>query len=441
MRLYVYRFAASISALLVFFAMSYLYAHGSRQSYFDILHSYGVLPFRFPFLDTAALLSAWECARQGIDVIPANLCDVLHRPFDYSPLWMAASAIPLAGGDTMAVGWGLGFIFLLSLSLLPAPRRLSELMLVMSATLSTTVAFAIERANADLLMFLLALATGLLASYRLPARLLGYGLALLAASVKYYPILILITTFRERCSVCWAVGLTTIGSVVVFWKAYHADIVRGLPFSEEGHYVTEFFSAQNLPFLFGEIAGKAANSALVGQLEAGGLLVALVGLSAAICTRLLRFAALRAALDSLSDVERALLVIGSAVIAGCFFAGQSIVYRGVFLLMVLPGLLAISRSAGRGLRNLALGTSLVIVLLMWSECFRLAIWTSGYIFGFWLLRELCWWWSISVMLTVLFDFLESSLVLPQSLFLFRRAAGLVVSGIRREGNRTKLPTL
>jgi hypothetical protein len=421
MRLYIYRFAAPISALLVFFAMSYLYAYGSRQSYFYILQAYGVLPSRFPFLDTAALLSAWECARQGIDVIPANPCDVLHRPFDYSPLWMAAAAIPVGGADAMAVGWGLGFIFLLSLSLLPAPRLLSELMLVVAATLSTTVVFAVERANADLLMFLLALAAGLLAVYRLPVCLFGYGLGLLAASVKYYPIMILIAAFRERSSVFWAVGLTTIGSVVAFWAAYHADIVRGLAFSEDRHYVTEFFSAQNLPFLFGEIAGNATDSALIGRLEAGGFLAALVALCAAVCARLLRFTALRSALHSLPDVERVLLVIGSSVIVGCFFAGQSIVYRGVFLLMVLPGLLTISRSPTRGLRNLALGTSLVIVLLMWSECFRIALWTSRYIFGFWLLRELCWWWSISVMLTVLIDFLWSSFVLRQSLSLFRRA--------------------
>jgi len=101
-------------------------------------------------------------------------------------------------------------------------------------------------------------------------------------------------------------------------------------------------------------------------------------------------------------------VIGSAVIAGCFFAGQSIGYRGIFLLLVMPGLLALSRSAMRELRALCLGSAIVIVLLMWGECLRQAL---GGGFGFWLLRELGWWWSISVMLALVGDFLRESPVL------------------------------
>jgi hypothetical protein len=58
-----------------------------------------------------------------------------------------------------------------------------------------------------------------------------------------------------------------------------------------------------------------------------------------------------------------LLVIGCAVIVGCFFAGQSIGYRGVFLLMVIPGLLGIARPpASRNMRALGTGASVVIVL-------------------------------------------------------------------------------
>ena len=72
------------------------------------------------------------------------------------------------------------------------------------------------------------------------------------------------------------------------------------------------------------------------------------------------------------------------------------------------------------LRNLGLGTSVIIVLLMWGECLRFAfsralerLGISEALVGqlqiqFWLLRELCWWWSVSVMLAVLADFLLGS---------------------------------
>jgi hypothetical protein len=88
--------------------------------------------------------------------------------------------------------------------------------------------------------------------------------------------------------------------------------------------------------------------------------------------------------------------------------------------LVMPGLLGISRSSSRGIRNLSLGTSVVIVLVMWGECFRLELHRALEHFGlpemlagnlkvqFWLLRELGWWWTISVMLTVLADFLWAS---------------------------------
>jgi hypothetical protein len=174
------------------------------------------------------------------------------------------------------------------------------------------------------------------------------------------------------------------------------------------------FAAKNLPFLIGMMVESAAPSrfaAALGWAVTGGFYGGLLGAALAICRRLSRFAELRAAIAELPGREHVLLVIGSAVIAGCFFAGQSTGYRGIFLLLVVPGLLALSRSAVRELRALCLGTAIVIVLLMWGECLRSA---SGGGFGFWLLRELGWWWSVSVMLTLVADFLSESPVLQSA---------------------------
>jgi hypothetical protein len=85
----------------------------------------------------------------------------------------------------------------------------------------------------------------------------------------------------------------------------------------------------------------------------------------------------------------------------------------------MPGLLALSRSGSRELRGLCLGSAIVIVLLMWGECLRQAL-NGG--FGFWLLRELGWWWSVSVMLALVADFLRRSPVLQAaSVWLGRQA--------------------
>jgi hypothetical protein len=420
----IYRFMPTVAGLLLFFSLSCLYMFGDRNLYGQILTWYGIAPFRFPFLDISAWLAVWECARQGIDVISANPCDVLQRSYSCSPLWIAGSVVPLGVSDTAVVGWLLDLAFLLSLSLLPAPHRPCELMMILGAALSTMVVFALERTNPDVLLFLMVLTTGLLAECRLFLRILGYLLALVAALLKYYPIMILVIMFRETISVLTALTLLILGCLAVFWAEYHADIARGLPSIAQGPYNTDLFAAKNLPSLLGEAAGNAAEPStwapLVQRIVTGGLYAILLGASLAICRRLAAVDELWRALASLTRSERVFLVIGSAVIAGCFFAGQSIGYRGVYFLLVMPGLVAISRASSADIRRLSLGTGVVIVALMWGECFRLALYRALEHPGvpealagqlkllFWLCRELGWWWTVSVMLTVLADFLRGT---------------------------------
>jgi hypothetical protein len=420
----IYRFAATIAGLVAFLGMSYLYEYGDRDLYENILRSYGILPFQFPFVDISFSLAAWECARQGVEVILSDPCDVLHRGYSYSPLWITASPIPLGVGDTATVGWCLDVLFIGSLSLLPPPRRSVELVLILAATFSTMVVFAVERANLDIVMFVLALAAGLLAECRTSVRFIGYCLALVAALLKYYPIMVLIIVFRERLAIFGALGLIIAGALVVFWAKYHVDIARGMPGIPSGPYNTDLFAAKNLPLMVSVVVESFAEpsplAAQVGSIITGGIYAALVVACINHCRHLLRFAELRAALASQPCLERVLLVIGSAVIAGCFFAGQSVGYRGVFFLLVMPGLLTISRSSSRDVRNLGLRASVVIVLLMWGECFRLGIDRGlehaggsesliGEVkFFFWLIRELGWWWTVSIMLTVLTDFILDS---------------------------------
>jgi hypothetical protein len=141
-----YRFAVPLAALVCFLSLTWLYGWRNPALYEDILRWYGVMPFRFPFVDISGSLAAWECARQGIDVILSDPCDFLHRGYSYSPLWMAASPVPLGVSDTVIVGWCLDLLFIGSLAPLPPPQRPAELVPVLAATLSTMVVFALERA-------------------------------------------------------------------------------------------------------------------------------------------------------------------------------------------------------------------------------------------------------------------------------------------------------
>jgi hypothetical protein len=129
----------------------------------------------------------------------------------------------------------------------------------------------------------------------------------------------------------------------------------------------------------------------------------------------------RAALALLGCRERVLLVIGSEVIAGCFFspdkawdiAANSCFWRrrDCWRCRVLPRVTF-------GIWGL--GASIVILLLMWGECIRLAIERGLEQTGkpalfvgivkvlFRLVRELGWCWTISLMLVVVADYLDTS---------------------------------
>jgi hypothetical protein len=203
---------AVASAMLVFFALSLLYLYGDRGVYFTLLEYWGVDPFRFPFLDMSGALAAWECARQGIDVIVSDPCDVLKRPYNYSPIWMSWSAVPFGVADTTAVGWICGLLFLLSLAILPPPRRGIELVLTILASLSASVVFAVERGNPAILLFMLALATALSAEGGLAIRLIGYALALLST---------LVNTIRSSPWCCWSrsvSGFSCSSASPSFWR-------------------------------------------------------------------------------------------------------------------------------------------------------------------------------------------------------------------------------
>ncbi len=434
-----YRFAAPAAALSIFFAMSWLYGHAERALYLEILRWWGIVPFRFPFVDASGSLAAWECARHGINVIRADPCDVLQRSYSYSPLWMAFSAIPLGIKDAPIVGWITDLLFLSSLAALPRPRRPLELVLVLAATLSTMVVFAAERANPDILLFMMALATALLAEGSFAARACGYAIGLFAALLKYYPIMILVIIFRERPLRFFAVGIAIFLALATFGILYQKELAEGLPLIPTGPYFTDLFGAKNLPSLLGQLVASALSpappAALLGRISRDATYLFLVVAVVQFCRRLLGWAEFRADLSRLAEREHILLVIGSAVIAGCFFAGQSIGYRGVYFLLVLPGLLAAARGAQRrGVRRLLVYTGVVIVILMWEECVRrafdhflaqaafpaIAAWWLK--FAFFFVRELAWWSIVSILASVLIDFLMRSEIWATKGSLFRRIA-------------------
>jgi hypothetical protein len=396
-----YRLANPIGVLCLYAIMAGLWLSGAHSLYFGALRLIGVEPFSFPFLDTHAVLAAAECGRQGIQVYLSNPCDALGRPHAYSPLWLAI--VPGSLG-TSATGWAgasLDLLFLLSLAVVLRPRTARQLLILAAAVVSPMTVYALERANNDLVIFLLVICGAMLFTFPRPYRLFSYGLFVAAGLLKYYPLALLVLAAREGRRDGLVIAAAAILALVFFAVAFYPELsLAAASIPAAASYFTDAFSARNLPFGFAEALGKGIGRTLI----AGSLLAALSGVAIARMLRTVRLLG-REQLDWASR-EAQFLVIGGLLVAACFFAGQNIGYRGILLLPVLSGLVCLHRSVeDREVRRFCGQMIAAALFVMWEECFRRALHTAispvpgaglssrAEVF-FWLGRELVWWWLI-----------------------------------------------
>jgi hypothetical protein len=312
----------------------------------------------------------------------ANPCDLLGRPHVYPPLWLHLDVLPITTAWTAPVGLLLDLAFLASLPFLPPARRPYGVLIMTAAVLSPAVAYALERANNDVLIFLAATLIGWLATRSAGLRLLGHGVTVLAAALKLYPLTLLILAWREQ----WPRGLVIMALAVallaaILWPDF-GGLMRGLRLVPSG--AGDSFGAINIPQVLAAGSdwppwvSRALELALLGWMvfRAWGWSLRL-----------------QPGLADLSVMEQVFLTVGATLIVSCFVAGQSAYYRAIHLLLALPGLLSLSRQPGAGPARLA---PLLVVVLMWASAWRAG---SGWLdLDLWMIQQ-CVWWVLVTMLT------------------------------------------
>jgi hypothetical protein len=392
--------AAGLAAVLTF---ALLYQQEPRF-YYRVLAFFGVAPFRYPFLDFQFILAAVDCWQHGIDVYFNNPCDVLGRPFNYAPLWLRFSFLP--GEEwTSPLGLCLAISFFLALAVLPPPRSGKELLPRLVATLSPVTMFAVERANIDLLVFLIATAAGVLLLGPLRRRVVAYAMIVIAGLLKIYPLVLIVLTFRERPRVFLWVNGATAAVVLLTGVHFHAEVVKLAPNIPRGWAFSPYFGAHLVPDFIAQKLDTAVQPglAVLVKLE---IFAALFLMAAGWFCRTVRWRDFRIALARLPQPEKIYLLIGAALIGGCFFTGSSIGYRAIHLLFTLPGLLAIAHmEVGMRVRRVAVQGCVLVVTLTWAGFFTwkeglfpqiLASWIGNapgarLVHFLWLLSEIAWW--------------------------------------------------
>ena len=420
----------------------------NRHVYQSLLTGWMLSPFPHPFIDWQFVPAAAECWSRGINVYIATPCYDLAptMPHPYSPLWLRFSFLPSdpAGVAVFGIGWAV--MFWISQAYLPPPRTRWELRLTLLIALSSLTAFAIERGNVDLVVFLLALLGCRLWLGSLSLRLLAYAVFMFAGMLKFYPLVLMVLALRERPRVFLQVTLasTLILAIAVFdVRDELVAVSHNIP---RGPYFTDLFGSVNLPYglpvLIAYIASKLGGHA---QAITPFAWVSIPAYAVLLCAVLfgasgLAFrAGLKERLESLELRRKVTLLGGAALLCGCFFAGQSVGYRGIFLILLLPGLFELRRALPPTGSRCIQATLYCMVFVAWVLTIEFMSkqlgMTRGYnldLDGFgllhWILHELCWWAIITVLLGVLMAFAAGS---PMGVWAkrtgARRRAGVMAS--------------
>jgi hypothetical protein len=411
--------------------MTWLYATGSGL-YGRILEYWSFIPWTHPFIDLAAMPAFIRCWREhGLVVYSDAALDACHIGgyLNYSPLWLR---VPFPSTDPAWTNWyGLSLvsIFLLSLGLLPQSPRPGDRVLTVAATFSCLPVFAMERGNVDLIVFLLAVGAALCLGGTLSRRILGYSLMLLGGLLKFYPIVMLALMLRERLAVLVALALAA--SAIVAGTAFvFFDELRLLTPPPSGPPFYNLWGAWNLATGFPTVLrafleAAALPASMIEMLPQPRFVTVIVeslllASTLVMALRLARHDDLRAGLTTIPDYASRILAIGGVLVVGCFFAHQNVGYRGVFLLLILPGLLALIHApANGGLRPVFKVTVGAMLCVLWELTTRHLVAdvfggsynpVEGSLIGYtvWVVQELAWWWLIAVLLGVLLRFVADS---------------------------------
>ncbi len=370
--------------------------------YLRIVRLWRSIPREQPFLDMG-FLTFIGCFQHGRDVYVPSDCDPFGRAFVYSPLWLRFSFLPtdMAGASQLALGQAV--VFGLSLAALPKMLRRIDTVIMIAAVISPATAFAIERGNPDLLMFVIAVFAMLCLERGPLLRVLGYGAILLAGALKFYPVALLLLLVRERLPVFFAgvaISLTVMAGFVLTFRTELSRVAKIIPHPDPMFYN---FGAEQLARGFALIVGLPV-------LTPALLLVCVAGsLVGAMCIN--RQDGVEEGLRGISRRQLNCLAFGAVLVCGCFFAGVSLYYRAVDLLFVLPGLLGLAEATvNKPVSSLFSKAAYATLAVLWI---RIPMAMFGpehpagwpYIpaafFFLWLIRELLWWFIVTVLISLL----------------------------------------
>ncbi|MDB6093299.1 MAG: hypothetical protein JWM32_861 [Verrucomicrobia bacterium] len=324
----------------------------------------GVNHYGVWFLDTFALLASNDAVTRGLDPYQPNPLDYFKRPHVYPHAWLHLRDLGLTRADCIWLGWSLVAGFFAAAVYRLRPRNPSQLLWYLGVACSAPILLAVERANNDLVIFILlaGLVPCLQARFR-GLRFFAPALMAMAALLKYYPaaaaLVLLAGTDRREVRLRFLLTLLLLGLV--------------------GVSVATDLSG------FGGIAPKPVGLLSFGATGFANGLGWVGWVPKAVCAAaavvFIGVAWRRRWLNDWEPAEHqqsdALhFLLGAALLAGCFFTSQNFGYRWIFALWLAPLLwnLPDDPAAPDGVRRLARWLRWLLLSVLWWDtvfCFVL----------------------------------------------------------------------
>jgi len=166
----------------------------------DIFRKVGVPPIVPIFADLRAILAGFESTRMGYDVLYSMPSEVYGREsLAYPRIWMALAFTGLDLGHAILVGTLFAAGFYLATLLIIGRLNRYEAAFYVLILCSPPALFLVERANVDIMMYVLLLVILKLVSSPSPVvRCLGYGSILVPSALKLLPIFSLGVILKEK---------------------------------------------------------------------------------------------------------------------------------------------------------------------------------------------------------------------------------------------------
>jgi len=426
-----FRFGTSI-ILFAAYGLAIWLEQANRAGYIKLLQYLDGEPNFPPFADLHAILFAGVCWRHGANVYLPSAC-MNGGVFNYAPLLLRAAYSGIGPGETRNIGLIIEAVFILALAILPAPLNLAEFLFRTAAAVSATTAYLLERANFDIIVFLLVLAGTLCLRHGRPARAGAYAIFLLATALKFYPVFLLAMIVRERrpaAVALFALAAILLAADLIYFHTETAGAIHIIPRIDP---FKESFGAMDIPIglslLFSapdSFAGRALLYYINPYHPYGPELITIIAVKLAAVLAGCLAASLsagryRAATAAPDQAVLPFFTAGAILIAGCFFGAENAGYRAIFLLLTMPCLCRmLEASSGAARAGLRLLLSAIVLLLWQAALYHSGLWlmqtlfgTGLYVFygiGFWAAKEFLWWWVVVQLLAILLVIFKSGAI-------------------------------